>query len=131
MDAFSAGPNSNQPEFCRPEAYAYYCQHYLRIHTTEGLVRCAVAASMHAIDDLKPEWVDREITALAAAVREQCPSGSPQALISHLHNILFHCHRYHGCSEEHYYHPRNSYLYMVLQPPSRRRAPPYVPSSRG
>ena len=114
MSGFPAKDESNQPEYCRFEAYHFYRRHFHQINTTQGLVRCALAASMHAMEDLDPQWVEQEIASLAEAVRRQCPSRSPTALVTHLHHLLFERHHYRGCSEDHYYHPRNSYLSIVL-----------------
>ena len=108
-------PLNYSPEHCRPEAFRYFFQHFEHIASTRALVHCAVAVSMHAIEDLHPQGIDAELDKLADLVRKQCPSPCPMAVIAHLHEILFEQEHFCGCGEEHYYHPRSSYLSLVLK----------------
>ena len=45
---------SNRVTYCRPEAYELFVEQLPVLHTCEGLLRAAVAISMHALDDVDP-----------------------------------------------------------------------------
>ena len=45
----------NEPIFCRPEAFQFFVDQMPILWSTDGLVRAAIAVSMHALDDAVPE----------------------------------------------------------------------------
>lgn len=106
--------------YCRPEAYRYFLAQLPILHTTRGLLRGAIAVSMHALDDIDPERVERRIEVLALRVKERSPSGHPNALVANLHEVLFREEGFCG-NLERYYHALNSYLPAVLN--TRRGLP--------
>jgi regulator of sirC expression with transglutaminase-like and TPR domain len=103
-----------QPKACRPEAYAYVRSRLTDLNSTTGLLHCALGVSMHALDDLEPSQLDRELDRLACCVRKQCRSSHPTALLAHLHDVLFDQEQFCGASEERYFNPINSYLSAVV-----------------
>jgi regulator of sirC expression with transglutaminase-like and TPR domain len=106
--------------YCRPEAYRYFLAQLPVLSTVRGLLRGAIAVSMHALDDVDPERVEQRIEVLALRVKERSPSGHPNALVANLHEVLFREEGFRG-NYEHYYHALNSYLPAVLN--TRRGLP--------
>lgn len=100
--------------YCRPEAYHLFRAQMPRIETLDGLIAAAVAVSMHELPHASIEAVDRELWKYASLVRSRAPSGRPEALLAHLHQLLFDEAGFIGNSE-HYYDPANSYLPSVLE----------------
>lgn len=108
------------PVACRPEAFQYVRQQLRRLDSTDGLVHCVLGVSLHALDDISPQAMDRELDRIAALVREQCSSAnSPRAnrtsLITYLHEVLFEQEGFVGVPQERYYNPLNSYLPAVVR----------------
>lgn len=101
------------PQHCRPEAYRRFAAAVQDLDTVRGLWSAAVALSMHELDDVDAALVDRRVEALAARVRERAPSGRPEAILAHLHEVLFEEEGFVGNAED-YYDPRNSYVPTVL-----------------
>jgi regulator of sirC expression with transglutaminase-like and TPR domain len=99
--------------YCRPEALHYFYEQLPRLGSTEGLVRAAIAVSMHAIDDLDPDRVERQLRILSLRVRERSPSLSEPAILANLHSVLFDEEGFRGNLKQ-YYNALNSYLPAVL-----------------
>ncbi len=91
-----------------------------RLDTRDGLLRAAVAMSMHELVDADFRAVDRALQGYADRVLARVPSGRPQALLAHLHDVLFDEERFTGNADD-YYNPLNSYLPAVLD--TRRGIP--------
>ena len=92
-----------------------------RLDTEEGLLAASVAVAMHALPQTHVADVDAQIQKLADAVREGLSEeASPQAIMAHLHQVLFDDYGFCGNSTD-YYNPRNSYLPGVLK--TRRGLP--------
>ena len=108
------------PLYCRPEAYQFFLEQLPLLHSTDGLVRAAIAVSMHALDDLDPERVEQRLKIMSLRVIERSPSGRVAALLANMHTVLFEEEGFAG-STEHYYNALNSYLPAVLN--SRRGLP--------
>ena len=47
----------HESSLCRHEAYQYFLEQLPVLHTTDGLVRAAIAISMHALDDIDPHRI--------------------------------------------------------------------------
>ena len=103
-----------EPLHCAPEAFRCFNDALPELHTTPGLVRAAIAVSMHAFDDIVPEHVEGEIQNFALRVLAQCRSGQPAARLAHLHDVLFEEARFVG-NIDNYYFALNSYLPVVLR----------------
>lgn len=104
----------NEPTLCRPAAFRFFQQQIPVIDTTEGLVNAATAIAMHALDEVEPEEVHGELQELAHRVSSRVGSPQTQALLAHLHDVLFDEEQFSGNSED-YYDPFNSYLPVVLE----------------
>jgi len=98
---------------CRPEAYQFFLEQLPNLHSTEGLVRAAIAISMHAIDDVDPQRIEQRLRVLSVRVRERSPSLTPPAILANLHAVLFDEEGFVG-NLERYYNALNSYLPAVL-----------------
>lgn len=113
-------PRRHTPTHCRPEAYDLFVEQLPRLHTTEGLLRAAVAVSMHALDDIDPGRIEQRLQILSLRVRERCTSTSLTAIQANLHAVLFDEEGFAG-NLERYYNALNSYLPAVLN--TRRGLP--------
>ncbi len=120
MDFLSGGAMKLEPMVCRPEAFHYFADQLPRIETTDGLLHAAIAVSMHALDDVRPQDVDDSLLALATQIRSRVRSKQVQAVLAHLHEVFFTDAGFTG-DQANYYRPLNSYLPAVLE--SKRGIP--------
>jgi regulator of sirC expression with transglutaminase-like and TPR domain len=102
------------PAACRLPAYQLFAEQLPIIETTAGLLNAAIAISMHALDDVEPAAIDEQLQDLAHRVSSRVRSGSSEAMLAHLHDVLFDEEGFQGNSED-YYNPLNSYLSAVLE----------------
>ena len=109
-----------QPSLCRPRAFHFFAHQLPALNTTEGLLNAAIAISMHAIDDVAPESVRARLLGLSQRVRRRVHGRQSQALLAHLHEVLFREEGFFGNRKD-YYNPENSYLSAVLE--TRRGIP--------
>jgi regulator of sirC expression with transglutaminase-like and TPR domain len=107
-------PQPPPPLHCRPEAFTALAHELEALHTTRGLVRCAVAVSMHALTDTDPDAVERQIDELSATVAERVTNPQPRALLAHAHAVLFDEAEFRGNTKD-YYSPDNSFLSRILE----------------
>ncbi len=107
-------PSEPTPLHCRPEAFEALAEELDGLDTTRGLLRCAVAVSMHRLPDADADEVERQIEQLAESVAERVRSDQPRALLAHAHEVLFDEARFAGNTTD-YYHPFNSYMPKVLE----------------
>jgi regulator of sirC expression with transglutaminase-like and TPR domain len=106
--------DTKQPVYCRPEAYALFAEQMRAVESSRGLLRAAVALSMHELPDARPEAVEAKIQSLADRVRSRVRSNQAQALLAHAHDVLFEEEGFRGNSDD-YYNPLNSYLPAVIE----------------
>jgi regulator of sirC expression with transglutaminase-like and TPR domain len=104
---------ADAPRFCRRVAYDAFVAQLPTLEVTDSLVRATVAVSMHELDDVSPEAVERSLDDLADVVRGKVKSVTPSALVARLHEVLFEELGFTGNTED-YYSPNNSYLSRVL-----------------
>lgn len=102
------------PNFCRPIAYEHFVRQLDTLDTTASLVQAAVAISMHELDTIAPEQIAGRLNKLSARIGGRVHSGNQQALLAHLHDVLFVEEGFAGNTER-YYDAENSYLPVVLQ----------------
>ena len=102
------------PHFCRPLAFEHFCRQLDGLDTTHCLLQAAIAIAMHELEGIDPEQVAGRLDKLAARVGGRVHSGSEQALLAHLHDVLFVEERFAGNTDD-YYAAENSYLPAVLQ----------------
>ena len=103
----------NPPVNCRACAYELFAQALKVLDTDDGLVTAACAMSMHELDDVNPPLVGQMLASLADEVRCRVKGSQPEALLAHLHEVLFEEHGFTGNTDD-YYSPVNSYLPEVL-----------------
>jgi regulator of sirC expression with transglutaminase-like and TPR domain len=110
----------NEPIYCRREAFQYFLQQMPILWSTNGLIRAAIAVSMHALDDIHPQYTLDQIHGLSQRVRAAAASSRACDLHAALHGVLFDEEGFAGDSDK-YYHALNSYLPAVIN--SRRGLP--------
>jgi len=118
--ATSSTVKPHELAFCHPEAYRFFAEQLPILHTREGLLRAAVAISMHALDDVDPERVEQRLDILSLRVRERSPSLREAAILANMHAVLFEEEGFAG-EMDRYYNALNSYLPAVLN--TRRGLP--------
>ncbi len=104
---------NSEPAVCRPEAYRSFASNLPHLETTDGLLRAAVAIAMHGLPGTDPGNVDDVLLAYAARVRSRVRSHNVQAILAHVHHVLFVEEGFTG-NRENYYCAGNSYLPTVL-----------------
>ncbi len=90
------------------------------LRETDSLVRAAIAVSMHELDDIDPAAIEKSLSNIALEIKNRSRSGSPNANVAQLHQVLFEEWGFTGNIDD-YYAPDNSYLPRVIQ--SRRGIP--------
>lgn len=113
-------PMIQSPAFCRPAAFASLASEGPTLDQTRSLFRAAWAVALHDCPEADVRHGEATIERLASTVRARVRSRSQEALIAHLHDVLFDVYGLAG-EEQEYYDPRNSYLPEVLE---RRRGLP-------
>jgi len=103
-----------RPRHCHPEAWALLEEQLPALETTDGLLRGAVAVSMHALPGTDCGLVERRVAGLADTVRDRVTSEHEQSYLAHLHHLLFDELGFRGNASD-YYNPENSYLPVVLE----------------
>ncbi|HEX4053385.1 MAG TPA: transglutaminase-like domain-containing protein [Tepidisphaeraceae bacterium] len=101
------------PQCCTPDAFKLLGRQVEAIKSTDALLYGAVAISMHHMEDANPQRVDRQLQYYVDAVRKRARSQQTQAVLAHLHDVLFDEAGFRGNTED-YYNPVNSYLPAVL-----------------
>lgn len=104
----------HQPHFCRPAAYEHFCRQLDALDSTANLVQAASAVAMHELDGVDAEQAAIRMNRLAARVGGRVHSGNQEALLAHLHDVLFVEEGFAGNTDQ-YYVAANSYLPVVLQ----------------
>ncbi len=103
-----------RPSRCRSDAFDYLADQLPVLNTTKGLLRAAVAVSMHEMDRADPDSVETQIRELTDKIRRRIKSSHPRAIMAHAHEVLFDERGFKGNRAD-YYNPRNSYLPAVLR----------------
>jgi regulator of sirC expression with transglutaminase-like and TPR domain len=109
-----------RPAYCRPAAYRAFAAELPTLQAGDGLFRAAWAIARHELPEADVVAGASVIANLAHAVRRRVRSPSQQALLAHLHDVLFDVIGFRGNAED-YYNPANSYLPEVLR--TRRGLP--------
>lgn len=104
----------NHPTLCRPEAFFLFKKQIPILESTTGLIRASVAIALHAREDFEMHRVERRLTELADRVSGRVRSRHTQAVLAHLHDLLFEEEGFHGNTDD-YFNPLNSYLPAVLE----------------
>lgn len=110
----------HQPTYCCPHAFQLFATQVPVLNTTAGLFKAALAVSMHALDDVSYRDYAERIDELGKRVLSEVRSDHPQAVMAHLHQVLFEEEQFCGNWDD-YYTPLNSYLPVVFE--TRRGIP--------
>jgi regulator of sirC expression with transglutaminase-like and TPR domain len=108
------------PLCCSPRAFKLLSQQLQVINSPDALVHGAVAIAMHQLEDADVASADATLQRYADTVRSRVRGRQPQAILAHLHELLFEEEGFVGDSED-YHNPLNSYLPTVL---SRKKGLP-------
>lgn len=103
-----------QPVMCRPEAFHLFADQLNHLEETDALVRAAVAISMHRLGNVDLDRLFDTLRGYAEVVRSRVRTRHVEAVLAHLHQVLFEDAGF-GGDQRNYYDPRNSYLSEVLR----------------
>jgi regulator of sirC expression with transglutaminase-like and TPR domain len=106
--------------YCRPIAYRAFAENLASLDSAGGLFRAAWAIAQHEMPEAEMSEGEAAVEALATLVKSRVRSRSSEALLAHLHDVLFDVAGFTGNRED-YYSPANSYLPEVLR--TRRGLP--------
>jgi regulator of sirC expression with transglutaminase-like and TPR domain len=104
---------TNLPLCCTSGAFELLARQVPVINSPDALLHGAVSIAMHQMDEVDPAEVDATLQRYADTVRSRVRGQQPQALLAHLHEVLFEEEGFRGNRED-YYNPSNSYLPAVL-----------------
>ena len=105
---------SKLPVCCSPAAFGLLSKIAGSVDTPGALLQGAVAISMHEMDDVDPAAVEATLQGYADTVRSRVRGRQPQALLAHLHDVLFEDESFRGNTQD-YYASGNSYVPAVLE----------------
>ncbi len=108
------------PAYCRPAAYRMFAEQLADVESAAGLFRVAFAIALHERPEASLAEAETIVENLGDTVRSRVRSGSAEALLAHLHDVLFDVFGLCGNVAD-YYDPANSYLPDVLR--TRRGIP--------
>ncbi|NOZ40164.1 MAG: hypothetical protein GXP24_08055 [Planctomycetes bacterium] len=106
-------PSKTQPAYCRPAAYQLFQEQLATVDTGESLFRAAFAIALHQRPEADLAEVETIVENLADTVARRVCSRSTEALLAHLHDVLFDVYGLRGNVDD-YFNPANSYLPDVL-----------------
>jgi regulator of sirC expression with transglutaminase-like and TPR domain len=101
------------PQCCSPEAFKLLQRQVETIKSSDALLNGAIAIAMHQMPDVNPQKIDKRLQSYVDAVRKRVRGQQVQAILAHLHEVLFDEGGLCGNTED-YYNPANSYLPAVL-----------------
>lgn len=105
---------TGSPAYCRPAAYRAFVRELEAAQSPLGLFRAASAIALHARPDASVDADCAVVQKLADTVCARVRSRNDQALLAHLHDVVFEVAGFHGNTTD-FYNPANSYLTDVLR----------------
>jgi regulator of sirC expression with transglutaminase-like and TPR domain len=96
------------------DAFRLLAKQLPQIESPDALLYGATAISMHQLENVDPAAVDAKLQFYADVVRGRVRGSQPQAIVAHLHELLFEEEGFTGDTDD-YYNPANSYLPMTLE----------------
>src|SRR3954468_8349180 len=84
------------------------------LNSPDALLQGAVAIAMHQIDDVDPARGAAQTQGYLDRLRSRVRGRQPQAILAHLHDVLFDEEGFRGNTED-YYASANSYIPAVLE----------------
>jgi regulator of sirC expression with transglutaminase-like and TPR domain len=106
--------NQTTPLCCSADAFKLLARQLPIINSPDALLNGAIAISMHQMEKVSVAAIDRQLQRYVDKVRSRVRGSQPQALLAHLHEVLFEEEGFRGNTED-YYNPLNSYLPAVLE----------------
>jgi regulator of sirC expression with transglutaminase-like and TPR domain len=106
--------NKPLPQCCSAEAFDLFRRQMRNIENPEALVAGAVAISISHWPGADVLKVNAAIDTLVDRVRSRVRGQQPQALLAHLHQVLFDEESFVGNAAD-YYNPANSFLPAVIE----------------
>jgi regulator of sirC expression with transglutaminase-like and TPR domain len=106
--------NSANPVCCVPQAFHLLTSHIDSIDSPDALLGGAIAIAMHAIPNADPAVVDAQLQHYADTVRSRVRGHQAQAILAHLHDLLFEEEGFQGNTED-YYNTSNNFVPRVLE----------------
>ena len=102
------------PQCCQVDAFQLLARQMESIDSPDALLGGAVAIAMHHMPKVDPQAVDQQIQRLTDTVRSRVRGTQTQAIMAHLHDVLFEEEKFVGNVDD-YYNAANSFLPAVLQ----------------
>ena len=100
--------------YCRISAYQLFDQQLAQLERSNSLFRAAFAIALHELPEADLAVAETTIENLTETIRKRTKSENPEALLAHLHDVLFDVFNLRGNTDD-YYNPANSYLPEVLR----------------
>jgi len=101
------------PQCCSPEAFRLLARQVQSLDSPDALVQGAIAIAMSQMRDVDAAALDAQLQKYADTIRKRVRGPQTQAVIAHLHDVLFEEEGFAGNTED-YYNTANSYLPAVL-----------------
>jgi regulator of sirC expression with transglutaminase-like and TPR domain len=102
------------PLCASPRAYNLLARQIPTINSSDALLQGALAIALHQMEDVDAGAVDAQLQSYADIIRGRVHGSQPQALLAHMHELLFEEEGFRGNIDD-YYNPRNSFLPAVLE----------------
>lgn len=102
------------PVCCTPAGFGLLAKISGSVDTSDALLQGAVAIAMHEMEGVDLAAIDATLQGYADTVRSRVRGRQPQALLAHLHNVLFEEEGFRGNTQD-YYSSANSYLPAVIE----------------
>jgi regulator of sirC expression with transglutaminase-like and TPR domain len=112
--------NVQTPVCCKPDAFEILAAQVGSLNNPDALLAGAVAISMHSLSKVDPAKIDARLQSYADVIRSRVKGSQPQAMLAHLHSVLFEEEGFCGNAED-YYNTNNNFLPTVLE--TRRGLP--------
>jgi regulator of sirC expression with transglutaminase-like and TPR domain len=112
--------DATRPAYCQPAAFRAFVAALPTAESPEGLFRAAWAIAQHERPQADLSAGEKVIENLVAAIRRRVHSPTEEALLAHLHDVMFEVLGFRGNVDD-YYNVANSYLPEVLR--TRRGLP--------
>ena len=107
-------PPIKLPVCCTPSAFELLSKTAAAVDSPDALLTGAVAIARHHVEGADLAAVDAQLQRYADTVRSRVRGRQPQALLAHLHSVLFDEEGFRGNTDD-YYAPSNSYVPTVLE----------------
>ena len=108
------------PICCEPRAYQALAAQVELINSPDALLNGAIAIALHALPEADPVAMDAQLQKYADTIRARVRGAQPQAMIAHLHSLLFEDEGFSGNVDD-YYNTANNLIPVVLK--TRRGLP--------